>query len=1388
MSHTDIQKIVLIYAVFAGLWVLISDEVMTWLPSDNEAPMAMQTLKGWLFVGITSTLLYLLLRRLTDSDEPRRTTAHAMLFNWKLWQVYLFAILVTLFTLLARLEIPLPFDQHSFLILFMLPILLSAAIGGMGPGALATALSAISVTYFILPPIGSFRIAHSYDLFQLGFLIANGLLVSYLSAMLQHAYHRSERERQKTESHLADKTRATQLLESIADGSTDAIFAKDLQGRYLLFNHAAERFVGKAAAEVIGRDDTALFPPADAEAIMRADRQVIEADQVMTYEDIAETTQGHTIFLSTKGPLHDSEGRVIGLFGISRDITERKRIAAALHKQEETYRSLFDNMMNSVVHARLIFDAGKPVDIEYLSTNPAFAEVTGITAPVVGRRISEVIPGYCENNPESLETFGRVASTGVPTRWEHYLRELDRWFSFMIYSPAQGEIIIVTENITERKKAELALKTSEKRFADIVAASADWIWEVDAGGHYTYVADSVHEVLGYTPQDMLGKTPFDFMPADEAARVGAEFAGIAAQRKQFLDLDNINLHKDGSIRHILTNGVPMFDEHGELLGYRGVDKDITEKKKNELLLIENEARLRLLLDHAPGALALFDRDMRYLTVSRRWMIDFGLDDRNIIGLSHYEVFPEIGETLKALHRRGLAGECIKSDADRFERADGSAQWLRWEMRPWHSPDGNIGGIVLFSEDITARIHAEEQQNFFSEALRQASTPLLLADPDTRITYMNPAFSRLFGYALPDLQGLPVSALVPKNEAALEAQDALVQEIRRVGNWSGEADRLARDGTLIPTTARIGSILDVNGKLVGFVGSYLDLRPLRAREQMVHKLASAIEQSSESIVITDLDANIEYVNETFVRNTGYSREEVVGKNSRLLHSGKTPKSTYDELWGNLTAGKSWEGKFYNKRKDGSEYIEHAIIGPIRQPDGTVTHYVAAKEDITNKMRAEAEIHRLAFYDTLTGLPNRALLLERMTQTLATTRRIGHHSALMSFNIDRFKNVNDAGGQMLGDALLNAVSQRLQQQLREGDVLARIAGDEFVILLTDLALEKSAAAHHALHVAKKIHTSLVESFPLGNEFINITACLGIVLFPENNADTPLDVLRRSNTALHHAKTRGTGQTAFFDNALDEIAKHRFDTERELHRAIAEGELRVFLQPQVNANGKIVGAEALVRWQHPQRGLVPPGAFIPIAEESNLVIEIGTWMLTEVCRLLTQEALLDLPVRIAVNISPRQFRQHDFVSQVQHILAITGADPMHLTLEVTEGLVIDNMSEVIGKMHELSEMGIHFSMDDFGTGYSSLSYLKRLPIHELKIDKSFIQDITSDANDAALVETILAVAKHMHLKVVAEGVETAEQADLLNRHGDVIHQGYFFHRPEPAAEAVTKIVNNY
>ena len=1389
--HASILKIVLIYALFACLWILFSDRLTEWIFADAAAMKVAQTLKGWLFVAITSLLLYFLLRR--QAGRPVRGAippSHTGLVNWPRWQLYLFAAAVTLLTLLLRQNIAIPFGDRPLLILFMLPIIASAALGGMGPGLLATLVAVAGEDYFAIPPLGSFAVKETQDMLQLGLLLANGLLVSLLSALLHAARHRSDRDRQDAEAHLTEKIHALQLLDAITEGSTDAIFAKDSEGRYLLFNRAAARFVGKSVQEVLGKDDAALFPSDQAAFIRQNDREVMQKDQVTTFQENLDTRDGKSFFLTTKGPLHDIAGRVTGVFGTSRDITGIKTTEFALRRERDLNQRYLDTVQAIMVA---------------LDEQGRITMITRYGCELLGYRESELLGQdwfkTCLPQPEGTEIilpmFRHILAGDMQDAHHHENAVVCRDGSLRliswrnIYFKNEAGNIVGTlssgEDVTERRKAEESLRESEATYRSLFDhmlngfAYCRMLYMDGRPDDFVYL--SVNEAFETQTglKDVVGRKVSDIIPGIREADPGLFdiYGRVASGGKP----EQFETHVKALDMWFEISVYSPKPEH-----FVAVFDVITKRKKAELALRDSEARFRALVEQSiAGIFIVQDGQLRY--VNPGFATIFGYDSpESMIGIVPAAdlISPPDRERVLENMRRREAGDaeavyntasCIRRDGQRIE--------VEVYGRPYeHAGRPATIGILL---DVTARKQAEAKRDLFSDALRQSAHPLMLTDAEFRITYVNPAFSRLFGYPLEDLAGKHVSHIVPKTDLHHSERGEIERHLRKHGTWSGEVDRLSSDGTLIPTLATIASIHGKEGKYIGFVASYLDLRTLREKESTLRKLSLAVEQSPENIYITDLDGNIEYVNESFVRKTGYDRSEIIGRNPRILHSGKTPASTYEDLWKNLLSGNTWQGEFYNKRKDGGEYIEHAIISPIRQPDGRITHYVSVQEDITEKKRAEAEINRLAFYDTLTGLPNRALLLERTAQALATIRRIGQRSALISFNIDRFKTINDAGGQAMGDVLIKAVAERLSHILHQGDVVAHIAGDEFAILLSDLAPQQQAAAHMAMHISNRIHTELQEPFVIGNESITLTACLGIALFPGSGADSALDILRRGNTALHHAKTRGSGQTAFFDDTLDENAKQRFEIERELQQAIKHGDLRVFLQPQVEANGKFVGAEALVRWQHPQRGLIQPGAFIPVAEESNLIIEIGEWMFGEVCRLLAREEVATLPIRIGVNISPRHFRQADFVEQIRKGLASTGADPTHLTLEVTEGMVIDNINDVVAKMNELSALGIHFSMDDFGTGYSSLAYLKRLPIHELKIDKSFVQDLTVDPDDDALVEAILAVARLMHVKVVAEGVETSEQAAFLNLRGQVVHQGYLFGRPEPADRVIAEIIQN-
>jgi diguanylate cyclase (GGDEF)-like protein len=443
-----------------------------------------------------------------------------------------------------------------------------------------------------------------------------------------------------------------------------------------------------------------------------------------------------------------------------------------------------------------------------------------------------------------------------------------------------------------------------------------------------------------------------------------------------------------------------------------------------------------------------------------------------------------------------------------------------------------------------------------------------------------------------------------------------------------------------------------------------------------------------------------------------------------------------------------------------------------------------QDYEVQENTKAHLHDLAYYDSLTALPNRALLIERLEQMLAAEQPQPGDAALMFFNLDRFKTLNDARGHATGDVVLCAIGGRLRPLLQEGDTLARVGADEFALLLHRPGEYATTFRLSITGLAARLHEAIRLPLHIGSDEVSVTLSLGITLFAPDGNDSAGDIMRRADTALHQAKQRGGNQSVFFEQTMTKTVEHRFRTERELRRAVQAGELRLFLQSQVNAAGTVVGAESLVRWQHPERGLLTPAAFIPLAEETDLIIDVGVWVFNEACALLTRPELAGQPIRLSVNISPRHFRQPSFVSWIKDTLQASGAAPNQLTLEITEGLLIHNLNDVIAKMTELTAIGVRFSVDDFGTGYSSLTYLKRLPIHEIKIDKSFVQDAPTDANDATLVDTILAVAERMQLDVVAEGVETREQAAFLNARGKVLHQGYLYSKPEPAEDWLQRL----
>ncbi|MDO8682181.1 MAG: EAL domain-containing protein [Armatimonadota bacterium] len=555
------------------------------------------------------------------------------------------------------------------------------------------------------------------------------------------------------------------------------------------------------------------------------------------------------------------------------------------------------------------------------------------------------------------------------------------------------------------------------------------------------------------------------------------------------------------------------------------------------------------------------------------------------------------------------------------------------------------------------------------------------------------------------------------------------------------------------------------------------------EADLHIQSSAINATSDQIVITDAQGNIEFVNPSFEKETGYTIEEVIGKNPRILQSGKHTVDFYSGLWNTILAGETWHSEMTNRRKDGNISTDDVTITPVKDKTGTIIHFIAIKRNITEKKTYEKRLNHLAHHDHLTGLPNRLLFADRLTQSLAQAKRQNSLLAVMFLDLDRFKNINDTLGHSVGDLLLKAVAERLEKCVRDVDALARMGGDEFTITLANILTAQDAAI-----IAKRALKALSDPFVLGGREMFITASIGISLYPSDGSDVKT-LVKNADTAMYRAKDEGRNNCQFYTDALNAQAFERMEMENDLRKAVEMDELRVYYQPRVDVRtGEILGVEALVRWQHPKLGLVPPMQFIPLAEETGLITPISEWVLRTSCRQnkVWQDAAFPM-MTVAVNISARLLHQEDLIGTVERVLSETGLDAKYLELELTESTLMQNPALATTILGVLRSKGVRISIDDFGTGYSSLSYLKRFPTDAVKIDQSFIREIATNSDDAAIAKAIVAMAHSLKLKVVAEGVETLEQLQFLRSLKCDEIQGYFISRPEPADSIERLLIAN-
>jgi diguanylate cyclase (GGDEF)-like protein/PAS domain S-box-containing protein len=783
-----------------------------------------------------------------------------------------------------------------------------------------------------------------------------------------------------------------------------------------------------------------------------------------------------------------------------------------------------------------------------------------------------------------------------------------------------------------------------------------------------------------------------------------------------------------------------------------------------------------------------------------WTMVFVSDGcQELCGYASSEILGKTGiswEEITYPEDRRRVRECIedaiRSDqrfAVQYRITDQSGQ-VKWVIERGVAIRDELGECVLegFIEDISARrltldaLEAAELR--YRNIFEHASEGIFQSTRGGRYLAANPALAKLYGYDNPlelmaDLADIERRLYVQPNRR--EEFLTLIEKDGEVLNFESEVFR--RDESRIWISENAHVVLNPKGEFICYEGTVQDISERKRTEAHLQLMAMVFSNSNEAIMVTDASNRIIATNPAFTSLTGYQPEEVIGKNPRILSAGTTPTDVFSEMWTCLHRDGAWQGELWDRRKTGEAYPKWLSISLVRDDEGRIRNYIGSFIDISELKATQERIRHLAHHDTLTNLPNRFSLHEKLDQAIAFCKRNHMQLALMLIDLDRFKTINDTLGHQAGDALLVQVAQRLSASVRESDIVARLGGDEFVVALPGIGSPADAA-----HLADKITREISAPYLINGQELRTSPSIGICVYPGDGTEIG-DLLKNADVAMYHAKAKGRGNFQFFTEDMNIATTERMNIESDLRLAITRGEFLLHYQPQLDLrSGTIVGVEALIRWQHPTRGLVSPADFIPIAEESGMITAIGDWVLAEACRQLkTWQTRGIAHIRMSINLSTGQFLDKTLPARIHELLASNGLSADRLDLEVTESMSMASPDESISVMKTLSRSGLTLSIDDFGTGYSSLAYLKLLPIHTLKIDRSFVKDIESDPNDADICDVTVLLAHKLGLEVVAEGVETEAQLKFLLSIGCEKIQGYLISKPLPADQVEMFIRNN-
>jgi diguanylate cyclase (GGDEF)-like protein/PAS domain S-box-containing protein len=1193
---------------------------------------------------------------------------------------------------------------------------------------------------------------------------------------------------------------AEKRFRAIFDGALEGMFQTTFEGQCILANPALVKMLGYDSLEEFTSTikDSAHDVWAEPEERAGFIRLLDEQGVVLGFECQFKRKDGTKIWASLNcRKALGADGVTLINEGFVEDITERRRAAEELTASATRLRSFFQESRSVM----LLLEASSG---EIVSANRAASAFYGYPPEqLVGMYTSQI-------NTEPLEQLAldRQSALNKERNFFTYrnrlasgeVRDVEVYASPFVVN-GKPLLFAIIHDVTERKRAEESLRASEEtlRESQSIAGLGSYVLDIRTGvWNSSEVLDLIFGIGKDYDHTVAGWT--GLIHPEDQAMMAAYFAGdVVGLRRPFDKEYRIVRQTDQEVRWVHGLGRLEFDAQGQPVKMRGTIKDITERRLAETRLRDSEERYRATFEQAAVGIVHTSFEGTFLRCNARFAEIVGYPQQEIPGMTFQQItIPEdLDASLDTLHR--MSHETIENAAweKRYIRKDGSIVWVKMTVSMQRDAEGRALHSIAVVEDIGSRKATEERLATAQEALRtseerhriafQASSNAvsIVRLSDGMYLDVNPVFLETLGMSREEVIGKTVRELnIFINTGDL---DDLAESLRRRSAFRGEVPLRKKSGDVL-WGLMSASVFEHDGVFCVQAVTQ-DISDAKAAEARLAAATEALRVSEEryrTAFQTSLDAiNINrledgvYIdcNAAFLKITGYEREEVIGRSSLELAiwADTRDRSNLIEILRRNSVCRDLEARF--RKKDG-EVFWGLMSASVFELDG-VPCLLSITRDISDAKAAEDKIRSLNFYDSLTGLPNRRLLLERLRQTLADSASDLRMQTLLLVDLDNFKTLNETLGHQTGDLLLQEAAQRLISCIGEEGTVARLGGDEFLVMLEERCATAEDAAILAKETADRMLMAISQPYLLAGHACRSTASIGIAVFGDS-PDTVDEILQKADIALDQAKTTGRNAVRFFVPALQEAVNARAALEAELRLGIKTYQFELFYQPQVN-RARLIGAEALIRWNHPKRGLLTPGEFIPLAEETGLILPLGDWVLETACTQIAAWAdrLATAPIPVAVNISARQFRQSDFVDGVLAALDRTGANPRHLELELTESMLVDDIEDIIAKMTALKSHGLKFSLDDFGTGYSSLAYLKRLPLDQLKIDRSFVKDILVDASSGAIAQTILSLSRAMDLPVIAEGVETDEQRVYLARLGCHSFQGYLFGRPLPLQE---------